>query len=29
VDQDKLSEWWLQHLDTEFDEEDVENVWIC
>jgi len=29
VDREKLSEWWLQHLDTEFDDEDAENESIC
>jgi len=29
VDRDKLSEWWLLHLDTQLDDEDLENVWIC
>jgi len=29
LDRDKLSEWWLLRLDTEFDDEDAENEWIC
>jgi len=29
LDRDKLSEWWLLRLDTEFDDEDEENEWIC
>jgi len=29
LDRPKLSEWWLKHLDTEFEDEDAKNVWIC
>jgi len=29
LDRDKLSEWWLLHLDTKFDHEKEENKWIC
>jgi len=29
IDRPKLSEWWLKHLDTELDEEDSRDAWIC
>jgi len=29
IDRPKLSEWWLQHLDTQFEDEDGEKDWIC
>jgi len=29
LDRPKLSEWWLQHLDTEFEDKKLENAWIC
>jgi len=29
VDRDKLSEWWVYHLDTQLDDVNLENKWIC
>jgi len=29
LDRDKLSEWWLQKLDTKFADEELENKWFC